>query len=155
LYDRLKRGNEALFGWGCAAFQKNLCMHSFIQCHIFIRVLAADYRHVRAIPWPSGQWRARRRIDTGHGGRLHSRKRARGHVQPHCRGGENAGRGKGCRRRHRSDGGPPGGAVTPPRSAPTHGGRGDRRGARAGGRDRLPRDGAPLTAPLDGVRNRR
>jgi len=64
-------------------------------------------RHVRAIPWPSGRWRARRRIDTGHAGRLHSRERARGHVQPRCRGGENVGRGKGCRRRHRSGGGPP------------------------------------------------
>ena len=64
-------------------------------------------RHVRAIPWPSGRWRARRRIDTGHAGRLHSRKRARGHVQPRCRGGENVGRGKGCRRCHRSGGGPP------------------------------------------------
>jgi len=48
---------------------------------------------------------------------------------------------------------PPGGAVTPPRSAPTHGGRGGRHGAQAGGWDRLPRDEAPLTAPLDGVRN--
>ena len=25
---------------------------------------------MRAIPWPSGQWRARRRTDTGHAGRL-------------------------------------------------------------------------------------
>ena len=50
---------------------------------------------------------------------------------------------------------PAGGAVTPPRSAPAHGGRGGRHGARAGGWDRPPRDGAPLTAPLDGVRNRR
>jgi len=64
-------------------------------------------RHVRAIPWPSGQWHARRRIDTGHAGRLHSRERARGHVQPRCRGRENVGRGKGCRRCHRSGGGPP------------------------------------------------
>jgi len=62
---------------------------------------------VRAIPWPSGRWRARRRIDTGHAGRLHSRERARGHVQPRCRGGGNVGREKGCRRRHRSGGGPP------------------------------------------------
>jgi len=61
-------------------------------------------RHVRAIPLPSGRWRAWRRIDTGHAGRLHSRERARGHVQPRCRGGENVGRGKGCRRRHRSGG---------------------------------------------------
>jgi len=49
---------------------------------------------------------------------------------------------------------PTGGAVTPPRSAPEHGGRGGRHGARAGGWDRPPRDGAPLTAPLDGVSNR-
>ena len=48
-----------------------------------------------------------------------------------------------------------GGAGTPPRSAPAHGGRGGRHGARAGGWDRLPRDGAPLAATLDDVRNRR
>jgi len=46
---------------------------------------------------------------------------------------------------------PTGGAFTPPRSAPAHGGRGGRHGARAGGWDRPPRDGAPLTAPLDGM----
>jgi len=62
---------------------------------------------VRAIPLPSGRWRAWRRIDTGHAGRLHSRERAWGHVQPRCRGGGNVGRGKGCRRRHRSCGGSP------------------------------------------------
>ena len=56
-----------------------------------------------------------------------------------------------CRRRVR----PTGGAVTPPRRAPAHGGRGGRHGARAGGWDRLPREGAPLAAPLDGVRIRR
>jgi len=50
---------------------------------------------------------------------------------------------------------PTGGAVTPPRSAPARGGRGVRHGARAGGWDRPPRDGAPLTSPLDGVSNRR
>jgi len=48
-----------------------------------------------------------------------------------------------------------GGAGTPPRSAPARGGRGGRHGARAGGWDRPPRDGAPLTAPVDGVSNRR
>jgi len=64
-------------------------------------------RHVRAIPWPSGRWRARRRIDTGHAGRLHSRESARAHVQPRCRGGGGVRRGKGCRRRHRSGGDPP------------------------------------------------
>jgi len=62
---------------------------------------------VRAIPWPSGRWRTRQRIDTGHAVRLHSRERARGHVQPRCRGGEYVGPEKGCRRRHRSGGGPP------------------------------------------------
>jgi len=46
-------------------------------------------------------------MDTEHAGRLHSRERARGYVQPRCRGGENVGRGKGCRRRPRSGGGPP------------------------------------------------
>jgi len=43
-------------------------------------------------------------------------------------------------------------AVTLPGSAPAHGGRGGRHGARAGGWDRPLRDGAPSTAPLDGVR---
>jgi len=64
-------------------------------------------RHVRAIPRPSGRWRARRRIDTRHAGRLHSRERAWGHVQPRCRGGGGVGWGNGCRLRHRSGGGPP------------------------------------------------
>jgi len=64
-------------------------------------------RHVRAIPWPSGRWRARRRIDTGHAGRLYSLERARGHVQSRCRSGGRVGRGERCRRRHRSGGGPP------------------------------------------------
>jgi len=50
---------------------------------------------------------------------------------------------------------PTGGAVTPPRSAPARSGRGGRLGARAGGWDRPPRDGAPVTAPVDGVSNRR
>jgi len=68
---------------------------------------SCDSRHVRAIPWPSGRWRAWRRIDTGHAGRLHSRERAWGHVQPRCRGGGNVGRGKGCRRRHCSGSGSP------------------------------------------------
>ena len=64
-------------------------------------------RHVRAIPWPSGRWRAGRNIDTGHGGRLHGHEHARGHVQPRCRGAGGVGRGNGCRRRHRSGGGRP------------------------------------------------
>jgi len=46
---------------------------------------------------------------------------------------------------------PTGGAVTPPRSAPARG----RQGARAGGWDRPPPDGAPLTVPRDHVRNHR
>jgi len=74
---------------------------------IDLQPFSQNSRHVRAIPWPSGRWRARRRIDTWHAGRLHSRERARGHVQPRCRDGGNVGREKGCRRRHRSGGGPP------------------------------------------------
>jgi len=35
---------------------------SAIQCVLVIR----DSRHMRAIRWPLGRWRARRRIDTGH-----------------------------------------------------------------------------------------
>ena len=54
-----------------------------------------------------------------------------------------------CRRRAT----PTGGTVTPPRSAPAQGGWGGRHGARAGGWDRPPRDGAPLTVPLDGFRS--
>jgi len=65
-----------------------------------------DFRHVRAIPWPSGLWHARRRIHTGHAGRLHGREHAWGLVQPRCRSGGGMGRGKGWRRRHRSGGGP-------------------------------------------------
>jgi len=64
-------------------------------------------RHVRARPWPSGQWRAGQRIDTEHVGRLHGREHARGHVQPRCRSGGGMGRGKGCRRRHRGGGSRP------------------------------------------------
>jgi len=54
---------------------------------------------------------------------------------------------------HRRRATPTGGAVTPSCSVPAHGERGGGHGARAGGLDRLPRDGAPLTARLDGVRN--
>jgi len=50
---------------------------------------------------------------------------------------------------------PTGGTVTPPRGAPAHGGQGGRHGARAGEWDWSPRDGAPPTAPLGGVSNRR
>jgi len=45
--------------------------------------------------------------------------------------------------------------VTPPRSASARGGRGGRHGARVGGWNRPPLDGAPLTAPVDGVSNHR
>jgi len=45
--------------------------------------------------------------------------------------------------------------VTPPHSAPAHGGRGGRHGARAGGWDQPPRGAVPLTAAVDGVSNRR
>jgi len=50
---------------------------------------------------------------------------------------------------------PAGGAIFPPRSAPAHGWRSDRHGVRAGGWDRPPRNGAHLTALLDGVKIRR
>jgi len=68
---------------------------------------APHSRHVRAKPWPSGRWRAWRRVDTGHAGWLHGRENARGHVQPRFRGGGGVSRGKGCHHRHRSRGGPP------------------------------------------------
>jgi len=77
------------------------------RCCADFRVILQYSRHVRAIPWPWGRRRARRRIDTGRAGRLHGRERARGHVQPRCRGGGGVGRGKGCRHRHRSGGRPP------------------------------------------------
>jgi len=69
-----------------------------------ILLFKSNSKHVRAVPWPSGRWR---RIDTGYSGRLHGLEHARGHAQPHCRGGGGVGRGKGCRRRRRSGGGPP------------------------------------------------
>jgi len=129
------------------------------RCNEHCAAVTRYSRHVSAIPWPSGRWRARRRIDTGHAGRLHSHERARGQVQPRCRGRGGVGRGKGCRRRHRSGGGPPALRDAHGRgrhsAAPAHGGRGGRHGARAGGWDRLPRDGVPLAAPLDGDRNLR
>jgi len=79
--------------------------HHRTQCRMFR--YRNNSRHVRAIPWPSGRWRARRRIDTGYAGRLHGREHARGHLQPRCRGEGGVGRGQGCRRRRRSGGGPP------------------------------------------------
>jgi len=60
---------------------------------------------------------------------------------------------EGAARRRRAT--PTGRAVTPPRSASARGGRGGRHSARLGGWNRPPRDGAPLTAPVDGVSNRR
>jgi len=116
---------------------------------------------VRAIPWPSWRWRARRRIDTGHAGQLHSRERARGRVQPRCSGGGRVSHGEGYRRRHRSGGGPPASRDTHRRgrqSAAQHicTRRTGRSARRTGGRvGPTARDGAPLTTPLDGVRNRR
>jgi len=120
-----------------------------------------DSRHVRAIPWPSGRWRARRRIDTGHAGRLPSLERARGHLQSRCRSGGRVGQGEGCRRRHRSGGGPPasrdahrrGRHSTAQRTCARRTGRSARRTGRLVGP--IARDGAPLSTPLDGVRNRR
>jgi len=119
-----------------------------------------NFRHVRAIPWTSRRWRARRRIDTGHSGQLHSRECARGHVQPRCRGGGCMERGDGCRRRHRSGGGPPASRDAHGRgrhSATQHtcARRTGRSKRRTDGRvGPTARDEAPLTAPPDGVRNR-
>ena len=116
---------------------------------------------MRAIPWPSGRWRARRRIDTGHADQLHSRERARGHVQPRCRGGGRLGRGEGCLRRRRSSGGPPASRDTHGRgrhfAAQRTCARRTRRWTRRTSRrvGQTAREGAPLTAPLDGVRSRR
>jgi len=123
-----------------------------------------DSRHVRAIPWHSGRWRARRRIDTGHAGRLYGRERARGHVQPRCRGEGGVGRGKGCRLCHRSGGGPPASRGAHGRgrhsvAQRTYARRGGRPTRRTGGRVGLiaARRGACDRAArwLDGVSNRR
>jgi len=65
------------------------------------------FRHARAIPSPSGRWRARRRIDIGQAGRVHGREDARGHGQQRCSGGGGVGREMGCRCRHCIGGGPP------------------------------------------------
>jgi len=109
-------------------------------------------RHVRARPCPLGRWRARRRIDTGHAGRLHSRERARGHVQPRCRGGENVGRGKGCRRCHRGGGGPPASLDTHRRGCHSAA---QRTGARRAGRPTRPTGGrVGLIAARWGASNR-
>jgi len=123
---------------------------------------------VRAIPWPSGRWRARRRIDTGHAGRLDGRERARGHVQLRCRGGKGVGRGKGCCLRHRSGSGPPASRDAHGRgrhsaAQRTYARRAGRPTQRTGGqvgptaarssRGGRSHDVPPLTAPLDGVSN--
>jgi len=120
-------------------------------------LLTAYVRVTRRVHLYVERNRARRRIDTGHVGWIHSREHARGHVQPRCRGGGGEGAvaataAAAARRRvatHTSR------TVTPPRSAPARGGRGGRHGARMGGWSRPPRDGAPLTASVDGVSNRR
>jgi len=109
-------------------------------------------RHVRAIPWPPGRWRAWRRIDTGHAGPLHSRERARGHVLPRCRGGENVGRGKGCCRCHRGGGGPPASLDTHRRGCHSAA---QRTGARRAGRPTRPTGGrVGLIAARWGASNR-
>jgi len=118
-------------------------------------------RRVRAIPWPSGRWRARRHIDAGHAGRLRSLECARGHVRSRCRRGGRVGRGEGCCRRHRCGGGPValrdthgrGRHSAAQRSCARRTGRSARRPGGLMGP--TARDGAPLTTPLDGVRNRR
>jgi len=119
-----------------------------------------DSRHMRAIPWPSGRWRAQRRIDTGHAGRLHGLERALGRVQSRFRSGGRVGRGEGWRRRHRSGGGPLASRDTHRRGRysavqRTCARRTGRSARRTGGLvGSTARDEAPLTTPLDGVRNR-
>jgi len=114
-------------------------------------------RHLRAISWPSGRWRARRRIDTrkpagSMAAGTHGGTRSPVAVAGGVWGGERGAAAApvaavACRRGAT----PTGGAVTSPRSAPARG----RSAARAGGWDRPPRDGASLPVPRDGVRNRR
>ena len=121
--------------------------------------LLQNSRQLHDMPRPSMRWSARRRIDTGHAGQLHSRERARGHVQPRCSGGGRVRQGEGCCRRHRSGGGPPASRDTHGRglhSAAQHicARRTGRSARRTGGRvGSTTRDGAPLTSPLDSVRN--
>jgi len=88
---------------------------------------------------------------SAHGGR-HSHVAVAGEAWGGQRGAAAATAAATARRRGAT---PTGGAVTPPRSAPTRDGRGGPHGARAGGWDQRPRDGPPLTAPLDGVSNGR
>jgi len=112
----------------------------WVECRRFDARSTWNFRHVRAIPWLPGRWRARRRIDTVHVGRLHGREHSRGHVQPRCRGGGGAGRGKGCRRRHRSGGGPPAwrsahGRGNHPAAQRTYARRAGRPTQRTGGRE--------------------
>ena len=94
---------------------------------------------------------ARRMAASAHGG-TYSHVAVSGGARGGERGAAAATTAAAARRRRAT---PTRGAVTPPRSAPAHGGRGGRHGARAGGWDQRPRDWVPLTAPLDGVRNRR
>jgi len=93
---------------------------------------------VLAIPWPSGRWRDRRRINTGHAGRLHSRKRARDTATLPRRGARGAGKGVPPQRRRLA------GAARRPREGPslrraahlrTVGGAADTAHGRAGGTD--------------------
>jgi len=119
----------------------------------------ADSRHVRAIPCglqgggalddaSTRGTPARPMAASAHGG-THSHVALAGSARGGERGAAAATTAAAARRRRAT---PTRGAVTQPRSAPAHGGRGGRHSARAGGWDRPLRDGAPPTAPLDGVR---
>jgi len=115
-------------------------------------------RHVRAIPCglqgggalgdaSTRGTPARPMAASAHGG-TYSHVAVAGSARGGERGAAAATTAAAARRRRAT---PTRGAVTLPRSAPAHGGRGGRHCARAGGWDRPLRDGAPSTAPLDGV----
>ena len=101
-----------------------------------------DSRHVRAIPWPQGggalgdAWTpgtpAGSIAASAHGG-TYSHVAVAGAAKSGERGAADATAAAAARRRRAR---PTGGAVTPPRSAPAHGGWGGRHGhGRAGGTD--------------------
>jgi len=49
-----------------------MCVHGPRAHRLTSEARLESSMHVRAIPWPSERWRARRRLDTGHAGQLHT-----------------------------------------------------------------------------------